>query len=159
MAKVKIPNISRLRKELHYSPKTGQFCWLNLELNRRADNAKRANGAGYVAGGYLKITFEGTLYLAHRLAFVLMTGRWPRNCVDHIDGNSLNNKWANLRDVTHRENCRNHRKLYKNNTSGHTGVYKNPHAKSWIVRAFDKHVSNFKSKEDAITAAKTARLR
>jgi len=59
--------------------------------------------------------------LAHRVIFLWMTGRWPEGVIDHIDGNRLNNKWENLRDVSQTTNIYNthvvpshkkHSKLY-----------------------------------------------
>jgi hypothetical protein len=156
MAEHSIPIADRLRKELHYNPQTGEFRWLNLELNRRADNAKREDRAGYADGRYVRITFEGTLYLAHRLAFLLMTGHWPHE-VDHIDGNGLNNRWANLRDVTHSENLINRQRPNKNNTSGVRGVFWNKTRGQWSVRFCDKHLGWFSTKAEAVRCAKAAR--
>lgn len=42
---------------------------------------------------------------AHRFAFYCMTGRLPNGCIDHINMNRSDNRWENLREVTHQENC------------------------------------------------------
>ena len=55
----------------------------------------------------------------------------PGMVVDHIDGDSLNNRRSNLRICTPRQN--NHNRTFKGNTSGFAGVY--PQGKRW--RAHD----------------------
>lgn len=57
--------------------------------------------------GYIEIGFEGTSYLAHRLAWLYIYGRWPTNTIDHLDGDKKNNAIKNLRDVPHRVNMYN----------------------------------------------------
>lgn len=66
----------------------------------------------------------------HRLAFFWMTGRWPE-IVDHINGDTLDNRWCNLREVDAKGNCRN-TKLMKHNTSGLHGVARY-RGKTWQV--------------------------
>jgi len=51
-----------------------------------------------------------------------MTGEWPVHSIDHRDGNKLNNRWTNLRMVTHKTNCENRVKPNRNSTSGILGV-------------------------------------
>ena len=53
--------------------------------------------------------------------------------VDHIDGDSLNNRKTNLRLATNQENLRN-RGRPKNNTSGFKGVIFDPRTKMWCAR-------------------------
>ena len=51
-----------------------------------------------------------------------MTGEWPRGVVDHINGNKMDNRWANLRDVTQSVNMQNQRKATRANKTGYLGV-------------------------------------
>ena len=93
----------RLRDLLAYDPNTGLFKW-----KRRCGRA----GKGCIAGsddgrGYIKIKIEGERYAAHRLAWLYVTGSWPEQDLDHIDGNPSNNTFSNLRQVTHAQNMRN----------------------------------------------------
>ena len=90
---------------------------------------------GTVAGNLTKPTSSGLQYrqigytrqgklhhiTAHIIAFVLHNGVFPEGLVDHIDGNGLNNRGDNLRDVNQRVNMCN-AKLYTNNVSGVKGV-------------------------------------
>lgn len=138
-----------LRRELAYNPKTGKFTWLKVKYPRKRQ-------AGSKSGRHWVIGFRGVEYKAHRLAFLLMTGKWPQHYVDHIDRNPLNNKWSNLRDVTHSVNCRN-RKLQWNNTSGQAGVQKHNDRELWVVMLASKYVCCFKSKKKAVEMARRLR--
>ena len=58
--------------------------------------------------------------------------------VDHIDGNTFDNRKSKLRICTHSQNSKN-RKLGKNNTSGCKGVSWNRKKQKWIVRIQINH--------------------
>ncbi len=57
--------------------------------------------------GYLRFSVGGILYRAHRLAWLYVHGRFPSGAIDHIDGDRLNNRIANLRECTLSENAQN----------------------------------------------------
>ena len=79
-------------------------------------------------------------------------------CVDHIDGNGLNNVASNLRVCTHGENMTN-RKVGTNNKSGYRGVWFDRRASKetpWrasIVKAKQRFdLGRFRTPEDAFAA-------
>lgn len=71
---------------------------------------------------YLHISFKPTFLRAHRLAWFLHYGKWPELEIDHINGNTLDNRIENLRLATRVENQRNTRKP-QDNKSGYKGVH------------------------------------
>ena len=100
----------RVRAALRYSPIVGVFEW------RQSGRRIRAGGlAGAVVrpSGYVRIVLDGIPYPAHRLAWLYMTGEWPADEVDHIDGDRSNNAWKNLRQATQTTNSWNKRNSQK----------------------------------------------
>jgi hypothetical protein len=70
--------------------------------------------AGSIAGNIcqdkrVQIYVLGKNYKAHRIIWLMVTGKLPLFEIDHIDGNPSNNAWDNLRDVPHRINQQNRR--------------------------------------------------
>ena len=80
---------------------------------------------------YLRILVDGKAKPLHRIIFMLLNGYIPK-IIDHIDGNKLNNKIENLREVTQQQNCLN-RKHHKNSKSPYKNVIWNNSAKKWAV--------------------------
>ena len=100
-----------LRSVLDYDQETGAFTWRIAVVQHKAGEQ-----AGFAtANGYLKIGIAGREVFAHRLAWLWMTGAWPENDVDHIDGDRTNNRWTNLRAATRGENLQNQRVARSNN--------------------------------------------
>ena len=125
-----------VRKLLDYNPDTGAFTWRARScdwFSRNQDcNAWNARFADKVAGsvaknnkGYprLQIKLLGKMNTASRLAFLWMGEPLPEQ-VDHDNGDSLDNRWKNLRASTNAENHKN-RSMSRRNTSEVTGVYWN----------------------------------
>lgn len=109
----------RLKKHLSYNPETGVFIWLISKSPR----VPVGSIAGYInKKTYTIIMMDNINYPAHRLAWLYMTGKWPKHCIDHIDGNMVNNIFTNLREATQAQNTYNRGKN-KNNSTGYKGVF------------------------------------
>ena len=117
-----------LKSILDYNSDTGIFTW---KVNK-SKRAKVGNIAGWEYNGYREIEINNKKYKAHRLAWLYVNGKIPKNLIDHIDGDRSNNKISNLREATHQENSENY-KIPKTNKSGVKNVswYKN--LNKWVV--------------------------
>lgn len=124
-----LPELSYLRECFDYSILTGDLWWKERPREHfknviawKSSNIKFAGKkAGNVLDGYLVVMVNGKSYKAHRLLYKLIMEVDPTCYIDHIDGNTLNNAWQNLRDVSHENNSRN-QKRRSSNTSGYKGV-------------------------------------
>lgn len=158
-----------LKERLTYDPLTGLFTWRAHDSQRVQWNAKHA---GFVAGHrqtgkagrrkVVRIGLDGKLYLASRLAWLYMLGRWPEKHIDHINHVPTDDRWINLREVSVAENNRNQSK-HRANTSGVTGVSRFKGTDKWraYIRAADKQVHGglFSSFEDAVAKRKELELK
>lgn len=91
---------------LRYEPKSGKLFWRKKPA--RKTNVGSETGRFLHHSGYLCIGFKGRKYWSHRVAWLLHYGAWPKDQIDHIDGNKINNRIENLRDVSQRENHSNY---------------------------------------------------
>ena len=57
--------------------------------------------------GYTRVRIDGQNAMLHRVVWFLYNHDWPKDCVDHIDGNPKNNSIENLREATHQQNMAN----------------------------------------------------
>jgi hypothetical protein len=151
----------RLKELLHYDPETGVFVWTARRSGVRVDSIA---GCVYSPSGtneYRAIKVEGSQYQAHRLAWLYIYGNFPEDQIDHIDGDGLNNRISNLRDVTHQENGRNQKKP-STNTSGIIGVSWNAQENKWVahikINRKYKRLGGFLNKNDAKAARKKAEI-
>lgn len=106
--------LERAKELLDYDPETGVFTW----RVRRAGTALAGTIAGRIKArsGYREIKIDDRHYLAHRLAFLFMTGAWPEDQVDHINLKKNDNRWKNLRPATPQQNARNRNRPARNDT-------------------------------------------
>lgn len=158
-----------VRECLIYDPETGELTWKERPKWHFSSHAERDrwNGrfSGCVAGrigkiGYLTVNFSNRVYPAHRLAWVVKTGAWPKDYIDHVNGVKSDNRFVNLREATVSENVRNS-VMPKNNTSGIKGVSWSERSKKWVVylqtEGKNKQLGYFKNKADAEEVVRAAR--
>lgn len=91
-----------------YDPETGRFFRkAKLSWKRNLIKVDEKEIVSTNAYGYIEVNFSGKPCAIHRIIFLMLTGKFPENDVDHLDGNRTNNKLSNLRLVTRKENLRN----------------------------------------------------
>jgi beta-glucosidase/6-phospho-beta-glucosidase/beta-galactosidase len=78
--------------------------------------------------------------------------------VKHINGDTLDCRRANLRLVTRADSLHG-RKMYRNNTSGFTGVSYYKSDGTWLARLGEKRLGAYKTPEEANAARLEAEAR
>lgn len=112
---------AEIRRVFTYDPETGAF--FHSVDRGRSQRYKAGDVIDNVPNnthGYIVLWAGKRAYLAHRIAWFLQTGIWPSD-IDHLDHNRTNNRFSNLREVSHQENMKN-MTLYKSNNSGVSGI-------------------------------------
>lgn len=108
----------RLVELLNYDPLTGVFTWKPFARKNR----NKCGVAGTpTSKGYLQITIDYRVYLAHRLAWFYMFQEWPKK-IDHQDQIKSHNHIENLREATGTQNNGNTSTTAGNKT-GYRGVF------------------------------------
>lgn len=134
--------IEELPRLLRYEPETGLLFWrerlssdFSLSRIHKMWNTRYADQEAFTASdglGYKRGAINNNSLLAHRVVFALHHGHWPSE-VDHINGDSADNRLENLREVSHVENLRNCKKS-RSNTSGIVGVCWDNAAEKWLAQ-------------------------
>lgn len=164
MPKLKHPRVTteRIRELLSYDPESGALTWI-------ARQSIRIKHVGAVAGtidplGYVLVSIAYRHVRGHTLAWVLMTGKYPEGEIDHINGVKSDNRWVNLRDVTHGKNMENQKRARRGSASGFLGVASHKGGKYFTAEIKTEgarsYLGCFKSAESAhlaYLAAKVAR--
>lgn len=143
------------RAILDYDPLHGVLRW---KVNRPGRRANPGDEAGSVKadGRYRSFVYQGRRYYSHRVAWEIAKGPIPEGmCIDHIDGDGLNNRLKNLRVTTLSGNQRNSR-LAKSNRTGVAGVHHHSNGRGYSVYCSNKYVGYFTSIEAACRARKRA---
>lgn len=137
----KLPSKQYLERRVEYNPATGKFHWKMRPVtdfaNKQAWAAWNTKYAGAAAGsrspdGYLMLAFPVGKFLAHRVAWKLLTGKDPADKIDHRNGDCTDNRKTNLRQASTAQN--NHNSAVSTaNTSGVKGVSWNKQNGKWVA--------------------------
>lgn len=143
-----------LVKYVKYDESTGVFEWISGHM------IGKITGARPNSGGYGEIRINGTLYLAHRLAWLYTHGYMPFQ-IDHINHDRIDNRICNLQETKQLENTKNCG-IGKNNKSGVIGVSWSKERNKWHatigVKGKTISLGRFEKKQDAIKARKDAEI-
>lgn len=94
-----------IRKRLRYDPETGRCYWVDPSKYHRGLTGQEAGcSAEYRGKTRWYIRLGGRGYPRARIAFAIMTGKFPE-MVDHKNGNTLDDRWANLREASASQNA------------------------------------------------------
>lgn len=168
-----LPDQKTLQELLEYDPDSGKLFWkprsidwFNPSATRSAEHIRAIWNVRYAGkealatvqgGGYASGPMLGKTRKKHRVIWKLVYGYDPID-IDHIDGDRLNNRLSNLRNVTRQENTKN-RAVRRTHSTGVTGVCIRPSG-SFVATIWDGHknryLGDFKTLDDAATARKHA---
>jgi hypothetical protein len=117
----KILTAERLRELYYYNPEAGTF-----------ENRKRGALAGAKSSDCYVLRVDGKQYLAHRLAWLYVTGDWPTGIVRHKNLCGTDNRWTNLIDASDSVNGAVIASVHRETKSGLGGV--RPEGKRFVAR-------------------------
>ena len=105
---------------------------------------------GYISGQLL-----GKIYKEHRLIWLLNTGKWPADQLDHTNGVRDDNRIENLRECTNQQNSCN-RPGWEGASSSYKGVSWHKGKQKWVARCMSKgkmyNLGSFSNESDAVKA-------
>lgn len=123
--------ISYILEHYKYDKETSFFYWVKPTSCR----VSVGDRAGFMYGkGYRAVKICGKTIYEHRVVWLIETGDWPLEDVDHINRVRSDNKFSNLREASRSENKQNQKGAYPTNkNSGLLGVYRQPND-TWQAR-------------------------
>ena len=139
-----------LKRILYYEEDTGLFIW---KYSTGMKSVRGDVAGGFSVNGYIVIGIYGKSYRANILAWFYKNGYWPEGIIDHKDRIRHNNRWCNLREISHQCSVRN-RNTPCNNISGIVGVswckINNKWKVSICVNYKRKYLGMFSNKTEAV---------
>lgn len=150
--------VEQLKHTFHYDPPTGLFRW---RFSPRNDIKPWSLAGSTRADRYRSLHVRGIGFFEHRAAWAYMTGAWPVEDIDHLNGDRGDNRWLNLRMVSTQVNCQNRRAATVANRSGLLGAHFNAQMGKYVsavrIDGKQKYLGTFATAEEAHQAHLAAR--
>jgi len=160
-------SLERIREYISYDPETGVFTWIKATSPKGGRNkAGKVAGSRRSAGkqkGRQTVYFMGRAYFAGPLAWFFVTGEMPPKgmMIDHADRDHSNDRFANLRLATRKQNQVNTDGRAARRASAFKGVYSingGRYRKKWKAVIGDRYLGSFVSEQEAAHAYDAAAI-
>lgn len=142
--------LALLRANVLYDPDTGIF----VRTSPAGPSPAGAILGGKNSDGYIQFTIRGYFFYAHRAAWLLTRGYWPKY-VDHVNSDRSDNRLGNLREASQSQNSGNARRS-KQNKTGRKGVYRHSTSGAFVAQIVVNrraiYLGSFKNKDEAHAA-------
>lgn len=155
--KENIISLEEFLEEVTYNPVTGRFTYNFYNRGRPAGSFVESQ-----QNNYFMINFKGKRNYAHQLAYRIMCNDLSLEgvVIDHINSNTLDNRFCNLQAVTYSQNSLN-RRLASNSTVGVKGIYlckkTNKYKAHIMLESKRYHLGYFNTLEEAQITITNAR--
>ena len=105
-------------------------------------------------GKYARVRVGRGVYAVHRVMWLHVTGDWPAEVIDHINGDPTDNRFCNLRAVSHAVNMQNQRRASSASSTGLLGAirWKHRFVAQITVGGRARHLGLFDTPEEAHAA-------
>lgn len=160
---VPMPSAEYLRECLIYDGETGRLRWRSRPEHHFGSRNACASWNGRFPGaeagtvvsrGYRAVFVDNKAYREHRLIWRMVTGEHAEQ-IDHINGDTSDNRIKNLRPVNNAESAQN-KSTYRNNRSGRVGVSWKNRERKWQVKIGQKIIGCYASFDAAVDAREKA---
>lgn len=148
--------IDLMRERLSYDPDTGALTY----SNKAKGNKRAGDKVGCLdRHGYIKVMFQGKMYYAHRMVWMMINGRLPNGLIDHINGNKVDNRIDNLRESSKSQNGANSELALRGGKLRGTTRLKNGKFQSQMkCEGKTYYLGTYSTREDARTAYEFASI-
>ncbi len=145
----KIRSVEWFKGSESRTPEHTMKLWNSRHAGERCDLLNKSTGER-------RLTIQGDVISASRLAFLYVTGEMPEEA-GHVNKRMGDNRWCNLIESNNYENRKN--RVQRKGKSGICGVSKHDLSNSWQAKIGSKSIGYFKSFLDACCARKSAEFK